>query len=174
VQCPVCSAYFTAAVLAPHRPPPPPPPPREERAPPPPRGRDYDEPRPSAYGREYDDPRRPRYEREYDDSRRGYGGGHGRGGYYRDPYRTPRPHRGGAVLTLGLLGLLFCCTIIGGLGMGGAAISMANADVPEMDRGLMDESGRGLTQAGRVCGTIAVVISSLALLFACIILANQN
>jgi hypothetical protein len=43
-----------------------------------------------------------------------------------------------------------------------------------MDRRRMDESGRGMTQTGRVLGTIAVVVSSLVAVFACIIIVNQD
>ena len=63
-----------------------------------------------------------------------------------------RPHRGGVVLALGILGLVVCfiCGII--------AWVMGNNDLREMDSGIMDASGRGLTQAGRICGMISVII----------------
>jgi hypothetical protein len=80
-----------------------------------------------------------------------------------NPYATPQqfapapgrrpgqPHRGGTILTLGLLGL-FCC---GFLGI--AAWVMGNEDLQKMNRGIMDPSGRGTTQAGRIIGIIAIV-----------------
>lgn len=67
-----------------------------------------------------------------------------------------KPHRGPVVLTLGILGLVFsgaCGFIIGII-----AWVMGSADLKEMDRGAMDPSGRGLTQAGRICGIVSTVI----------------
>lgn len=67
-----------------------------------------------------------------------------------------KPHRGPVVLTLGILGLVFtgaCGFIIGII-----AWVMGNADLKEMDRGAMDPAGRGLTQAGRICGMISTII----------------
>ena len=63
-----------------------------------------------------------------------------------------RPHRGGVVLALGILGLVVCfiCGII--------AWVMGNNDFRDMDAGIMDTSGRGLTQAGRICGMISVLL----------------
>lgn len=63
-----------------------------------------------------------------------------------------RPHRGGVVLALGILGLVVCfiCGII--------AWVMGNNDLREMDAGLMDPSGRGLTKAGKICGMISVIL----------------
>jgi len=61
------------------------------------------------------------------------------------------PHRGGAVLALGILGLAFCviCGII--------AWAMGNDDLAKMRAGRMDPSGKGLTEAGRICGMISVI-----------------
>ncbi|MFB0552760.1 MAG: hypothetical protein ACETWQ_05530 [Phycisphaerae bacterium] len=63
-----------------------------------------------------------------------------------------KPHRGGVVLALGIIGLVVCfiCGII--------AWVMGNNDLKEMAAGTMDLSGRGLTQAGRICGMISVII----------------
>ena len=62
------------------------------------------------------------------------------------------PHRGGAILALGILGLVVCfiCGIV--------AWIMGNKDLWEMDAGRMDPSGRGLTQAGRICGMVSVIL----------------
>ena len=59
-----------------------------------------------------------------------------------------RPHRGGLILTLGILSVL-CCLIIGPV-----TWVMARNDLEEMDHGRMDRSGRGLTMAGMVLGII--------------------
>ena len=58
-------------------------------------------------------------------------------------------HRGGAVLTLGILGLVIC----GPLGI--AAWIMGNSDLNDMKAGRMDNSGYGITQAGMIMGIIA-------------------
>lgn len=57
-------------------------------------------------------------------------------------------HRGPIVLVFGILSLVICSLL------GFVAWSMANRDLKEMDLGLMDNSGRDLTRAGRVCGMI--------------------
>ena len=66
--------------------------------------------------------------------------------------RLLKPHRGGVVLALGILGLVVCfiCGII--------AWVMGNNDLKEMAAGTMDMSGQGLTQAGRICGMVSVII----------------
>ena len=63
-----------------------------------------------------------------------------------------KPHRGTAVLVLGILGLVVCiiCGII--------AWVMGKNDLREMDAGRMDPSGRGLTNAGKICGMISVIM----------------
>ena len=72
-----------------------------------------------------------------------------------------RPHRGVVILTLGILGFLVCiiCGII--------AWVMGNNDLREMRAGRMDPSGQGLTQAGRVCGMVSVI---LAIVVPCVVL----
>ncbi len=62
-----------------------------------------------------------------------------------------RPHRGGMILALGILGIVICqiCGII--------AWVMANTDQAEMRAGRMDPSGEGTTNAGKICGIISVV-----------------
>jgi hypothetical protein len=59
------------------------------------------------------------------------------------PYAL-QPHRGPTVLVLGIIGIAMCfiCGII--------AWVMGNNDLDDMD------AGRGLTQAGRICGIVGV------------------
>jgi hypothetical protein len=64
-----------------------------------------------------------------------------------------KPHRGVLILVLGILGLV-CCTICGII-----AWVMGNGDLREIDAGRMDPSGRGLTQAGKICGMISVILA---------------
>ena len=68
------------------------------------------------------------------------------------PQQPLRPHRGGIILALGILGLVVCfiCGII--------AWIMGKNDLKEMEAGTMDLSGRGLTQAGRICGMVSVIL----------------
>ena len=71
-------------------------------------------------------------------------------------YRSP--HRGGVILTLGILGLVTCC---GFLGI--PAWIMGAADLKEIRAGRMDPSGHGLTQAGMILGIIASVLLVISL-----------
>jgi hypothetical protein len=90
-------------------------------------------------------PRRHRPPEDYDDD-------------YYDDYddrprrRSGRPHRGGIILTLGVCSLLLCAPL------GIFAWVMGNHDLTEMKRGRMDRSGEGLTQAGRILGSIATIL----------------
>jgi len=69
-----------------------------------------------------------------------------------------KPHRGGSILALGIVGLV-CCGICGII-----AWVMGNSDLAEMDAGVMDPSGRGLTKAGRIMGIISVVLSIIGII----------
>jgi hypothetical protein len=73
--------------------------------------------------------------------------------------RYGRPHRGGAILTLGILSLIICAPL------GIFAWVMGSNDLTEMKRGQMDRSGEGLTQAGRILGIIACVLMILGCVF---------
>lgn len=139
VRCPTCNQTFTAEVRPPVTPPAPEPPERDEE----PVYRPLDEPRRRRAVRRFDDD-----DDEEDDRPR--------------RRRSRTPHRGGSVLTLGILGLVFafCCCLIG-LPMSIAAVSMGSSDLSAMRRGDMDVEGQGSTQAGVVCGWIGIVVSVL-------------
>jgi len=64
------------------------------------------------------------------------------------------PHRGGFVLALGIIGLVFFPGIIFSI----MAWVMANRDLRQMNAGAMDPAGRGMTQAGKICGIIGTVL----------------
>jgi hypothetical protein len=68
------------------------------------------------------------------------------------PQQQLMPHRGGLILALGILGIV-CCFICGII-----AWVMGNGDLRQMDAGRMDPSGRGLTQAGKICGMVSVIL----------------
>lgn len=74
-----------------------------------------------------------------------------------------KPHRGAVVLTLGILGIAVCfiCGII--------AWVMGKNDLKEMDAGVMDPSGRGLTNAGRICGMIGTILGCVVLVLQLVI-----
>ena len=73
-----------------------------------------------------------------------------------------RPHRGGAVLALGIIGIALCfiCGII--------AWVMGNGDLREIRAGRMDRSGEGMTQAGRICGMIGTILGLLGFVWSII------
>ena len=69
-----------------------------------------------------------------------------------------KPHRGTMILVFGILGIVLCQIF------GIVAWVMGSADLKEMDAGTMDPSGRGVTEAGRICGLIATILLILGLL----------
>ena len=68
-----------------------------------------------------------------------------------------KPHRGVVILVLGILGIV-CCFICGII-----AWVMGNNDLKEMAAGKMDPTGRGLTQAGKICGIVGIAIQAVVL-----------
>jgi hypothetical protein len=150
VKCPSCGETFTANLAA--RTPSPPP---------------DTEVRPARTGRvsrdgdddEDDRPRRRRARSRRDDDEE-------------DDARPRRrrdlvPHRGGAVMTLGILALVLTAVHIVpfvGLVLGIVAWAMGNSDLAEIRAGRMDPEGEGQTSGGRVCGLIAVLMNVLAYL----------
>ena len=91
------------------------------------------------------------------------------------------PHRGVLILILGICGLVFafpgcfCCVLLDiiPLACGIIAWVMGNGDLREMAAGRMDPSGRGLTQAGKICGMIGVILAILALAISLIFILVQ-
>ena len=67
------------------------------------------------------------------------------------------PHRGVLILVLGILGIV-CCFICGIV-----AWVMGNNDMREIDAGRMDPAGRGLTQAGKICGMVGVILAIIGI-----------
>jgi hypothetical protein len=149
VQCPSCQNTFTAERPAPAAPPRPVDDERplyqvREEGPPRPYDEDYRRPpRPVEDDEDYPrPPRRPRY------------------------YDYARPHRGSAVMTLGILGLvLSLCGVLGvpGIILDIIAVVMGSSDLSAMNRGEMDPAGRGQTKAGLICGIVGLVLAGLAL-----------
>jgi hypothetical protein len=69
------------------------------------------------------------------------------------------PHRGVMILVFGILGCL-CCIVFGIL-----AIVMGGNDLKAMDRGDMDDSGRGLTNVGRILGFVSIGLFVLGVIY---------
>jgi hypothetical protein len=80
--------------------------------------------------------------------------------------RDLAPHRGVAVLLLGIFGLKLTCGILGVV-----AFFMGRHDLREMDAGRMDPSGRGMTLVGYVFGIISMVVLAIGLVFFAVWLA---
>jgi hypothetical protein len=64
------------------------------------------------------------------------------------------PHRGTAILVMGVLSLF-----VFPLPFGLIAWLWANEDLRKMGNGFMDPEGRGTTQAGKICGMISTLLS---------------
>jgi len=56
------------------------------------------------------------------------------------------------ILTFGILGIACCFPF------GIAAWIMGNNDLQQIDAGLMDPTGKGITNAGKICGIIGTVL----------------
>jgi DNA-directed RNA polymerase subunit RPC12/RpoP len=75
--------------------------------------------------------------------------------------RDCEPHRGTTVLVLGILSLVLGVL---GLPLGIVAWILGSKDLKKMDAQAMDPEGRGLTQAGRICGIVGTCMQSFFLL----------
>jgi len=81
-------------------------------------------------------------------------------------YTYARPHRGGAILALGIVSIVVALTLwcsLAGLICGIIALNMSKKDLPLLQAGQMDPRGLGITQAGRICGIVGTILSSLML-----------
>jgi hypothetical protein len=91
----------------------------------------------------------------------------------RGPRRDLLPHRGGTVLTLGIISVSLCplafCSLpglvfgIASLAVGIPALVLGQADLRQMNAQRMDPDGRGTTHAGWICAIIGTCISGLAM-----------
>lgn len=68
-----------------------------------------------------------------------------------------KPHRGTMILVFGILGLVVCFIFAI------VAWVMGNRDLQEMRAGVMDRSGEGLTNAGRILGIVAAILNIIGL-----------
>ena len=67
------------------------------------------------------------------------------------------PHRAVLVFVLGLLSIVMCQIL------GPFAWLMGKKDMAKIESGAMDPSGKGLTQAGMICGIVGTVLLCLSL-----------
>jgi hypothetical protein len=72
-----------------------------------------------------------------------------------------KPHRGTLILILGILGVL-PLGVFGWLAI--LAWVMGASDIKKMDAGTMDPSGRGSTNAGKICGIIGTILMILSII----------
>jgi len=72
---------------------------------------------------------------------------------------TMKPHRGPVILVLGIIGIVLC--FITGI----IAWVMGSSDLKEMQQGLRDPEGEGLTRAGMICGIVGTCLAVLGLLW---------
>jgi hypothetical protein len=184
VRCPSCQKAFTARLPATA------PAPRTKPEPEPER----DEDRPSARKRPPDEDDRPSRRRPRDDddddrpSRR-----EPRDDDDDDDYpRSRRPRydrpsrsyakgdRGGVIMALGIISLVFVlvscvgAAIVGivpigvvGIGTGVAAWLLGRKDLAEIRNGERDPSGQGMVNAGWICGIIGTIINGIIVLIQC-------
>jgi hypothetical protein len=98
--------------------------------------------------------------------------------------RDCEPHRGGLLLTLGILSIVSavpglgttpcsCCFPLGiagivlgiiGVALGITSVVLGQMDLKRMHAGVMDPSGRGLTLGGMICGIVGGVLSVIAMM----------
>ena len=69
------------------------------------------------------------------------------------------PHRGGMILTFGILGVACCFPF------GIAAWVMGHNDMQLINDGAMDPAGAGTTKAGMICGMVACVIAAVLFVY---------
>ncbi|HTN73862.1 MAG TPA: hypothetical protein VL096_01395 [Pirellulaceae bacterium] len=83
-----------------------------------------------------------------------------------------KQHRGTLILTLGLMGIITTCPIPSIM-----AWVLGSADLTEIQEGRMDESGLGMTQAGRLLGMIFAmlyVVGAVIAVFTFLLVAARN
>jgi hypothetical protein len=85
------------------------------------------------------------------------------------PRADALPHRGGLVLTFGILSValtMFCGLLspIWGFGFGIPAWVMGHGDLKKMKSGMMDTSGEAITRAGWILGIVGTGLAAVIIL----------
>jgi hypothetical protein len=78
-----------------------------------------------------------------------------------------RPHRGILVLVLGIVSLICTCFPVGII-----AWVLANQDLKEMNAGIMDPTGIGMTKAGKILAMVSIGISILMAIFYALVIVG--
>jgi hypothetical protein len=93
---------------------------------------------------------------------------------YRGLPRGVRPHRGGMILAFGIVSIVAAsfCPPVGLIGL--AAWLMGRTALHEIDAGRMDPAGRGITQAGYICGIVGLCLTAALFLLMCLGLVFQG
>jgi len=110
--------------------------------------------------------RSPRSDYRDDPRQQGFGGRPNEEDFGYDPgyrRRAYEPHRGALILVLGILSLISCAVL------GPFAWVLGNNDMQQINAGRMDPEGRGLTQAGRICGIISTAMMVLGCTMFCLL-----
>ncbi len=81
------------------------------------------------------------------------------------PRRDTVPHRGGLVMVLGILGLVFLPCGLVGLGLSLCAWWLGSSDLARMRDGMMDREGQSNTRIGLICAMIGTPLNILCLLW---------
>ena len=80
------------------------------------------------------------------------------------PDAMMKPHRGSAILALGIIGIVMC--FITGI----IAWVMGSGDMREMKEGLRDPEGGGLTRDGMICGIVGTCLAVLGVVWYVIVI----
>ena len=163
VQCPECKGTFEAAVDAPK--------PTSTTSRPAPKTPEWEKPpeKPSKLSKrkrlddeDDDEDDRPRRRRDEDDEDEEEDD---RPRRRRKSRRHVAPHRGGMILTFGILAILGCVWMV----FGPMAWVMGGNDLREMEAGRMDREGEGMTKTGRILGMIATILYAVLIVGACLL-----
>jgi len=82
------------------------------------------------------------------------------------PQAYSKPHRGGLILALGIIGIFLCCVPVSIV-----AWVMGATDLKQIRAGRMDPSGQGMTQAGMIIGIVGTVLTGIWILINIVIVA---
>jgi hypothetical protein len=88
--------------------------------------------------------------------------------------RDWKPHRGSAILTVGVLALVGLILCLPALILGPAAWAMGNNDMALIRAGRMDPAGEHGTSAGQICGMIATLLGYVGLVVVCLHVVNEK
>jgi hypothetical protein len=87
----------------------------------------------------------------------------------------PKPHRGAAILTMGMLSVVgVVLGIVPAIVLGAMAYGMGSNDLREMRYGAMDSEGEAMTSAGRTCGMVGMGLGLAGIMVCCMYFGAIN